>query len=82
MNVEQVIKCISKMIASGDIPNEVYDKYLSDCPIGFMNEEKLFEYLTKGEIHLTEEDEKALKKEIDKLKFTPSNEYYYYKPQR
>ena len=36
MTVEQVIECISKMIASGDIPNEVYDKYLSKCPIGFM----------------------------------------------
>ncbi len=45
MTVEQVIECISKMIASGDIPNEVYDKYLSKCPIGFMNEDDLFNYL-------------------------------------
>lgn len=35
------------MIASGKIPNEVYDKYLSNCPIGFMNEEDLFNYLVE-----------------------------------
>lgn len=27
---------IARMIASGDIPKEVYDKYLSNTPIGFM----------------------------------------------
>lgn len=39
------LKSIAKMIASGDIPNEVYDKYLSHCPIAFMSEEGLYKYL-------------------------------------
>lgn len=83
MNNIEALRCISKMIASGEIPNEVYDKYLSKCPIGFMNEEDVFEFLTKGEIHLNEEDNNALKKEFEELKVKPeSSTYYYYKPQR
>lgn len=41
----KTIKQIVKMIASGEIPKKVYDKYLSDCPIGFMNEEELLKAL-------------------------------------
>lgn len=50
MNKEDTIKQIAKMIASGEISKEVYDKYLSQCPIGFMNERDLIKYLLdKGE---------------------------------
>ena len=35
---------IFKMIASGDIPDEVYNKYLSHCPIGFMRVEDLIKH--------------------------------------
>jgi len=45
--VREVLIQIAKMIASGEIPNEVYDKYLSETPIGFMPEEDLIKYLTK-----------------------------------
>lgn len=41
------LKQIIKMIVSGEIPNDVYNKYLSNCPIGFMNEEDLFNYLVE-----------------------------------
>lgn len=39
---------ICEMIASGEIPNNVYDKYLSKEPIGFMSETKIFDYLQGG----------------------------------
>lgn len=45
MNKEDTIKQIAKMIANGEIPKEVYDKYLRKCLIGFMNERDLIEYL-------------------------------------
>ena len=45
MNRKEVLFQIAKMIASGEIPNKVYDKYLSDCPIGFMDADTLFNYL-------------------------------------
>lgn len=45
MNREETIKQIAKMIASGETPKEVYDKYLSECPIGFMSEKDLINYL-------------------------------------
>lgn len=41
------LKQIIKMIVSGELPNDVYDKYLSNSPIGFMNEEDLFNYLVE-----------------------------------
>lgn len=46
---ELVIEQIAKMISSGEIPNEVYDKYLGNCPIGFMNENDLKLYLLENE---------------------------------
>lgn len=50
MNKEDTIKQIAKTIASGEIPKKVYDEYLSQCPIGFMNERDLIKYLLdKGE---------------------------------
>lgn len=49
MNKKEVIKCIAKMISSGDIPKDIYDKYLSKCPIGFMSEKDLIEYLRSDE---------------------------------
>lgn len=45
MTNNEVLTCIAKMISSGEIPKDVYDKYLSKCPIGFMNETELTEYL-------------------------------------
>lgn len=60
---EEVLKQICKMIASGEIPKEVYDKYLSKCPIGFMKEEELFRYLTQLEINW-----EKLKKWLENLK--------------
>lgn len=45
MSKEDTIKQIAKMIASGEIPKQVYDKYLSKCPVGFMNEKELIDYL-------------------------------------
>lgn len=44
----KTIMKISNMIASGEIPKEVYDKYLSDCPIGFMDKNTLYNYLIEG----------------------------------
>lgn len=41
----ETIEQIAKMIASGEIPSEVYNKYLSKCEIGFMNEKALLSYL-------------------------------------
>ncbi len=41
------LKQIIKMILIGELPNDVYDKYLSNSPIGFMNEEDLFNYLVE-----------------------------------
>lgn len=45
MNKEDTLKQICKMIASGEIPDEVYDKYLSKTSIGFMNETDLYDFL-------------------------------------
>lgn len=42
---KETIKQIAKMIASGEVLKETYDKYLSKCPIGFMSEEDLINYL-------------------------------------
>ena len=49
------------MITSGEIPNEVYDKYLSKTPIGFMNETDLYDFL-KGKKYVKKNDheEKSL----------------------
>lgn len=48
MNKEDTIKQIAKMIASGDLPKDIYDKYLSMCPIGFMTEKELINYLLEN----------------------------------
>lgn len=45
MNKEDTLKQICKMIASGEIPDEVYNKYLSKTPIGFMNKTDLYNFL-------------------------------------
>ena len=51
---EEVLKQICKMITSGEIPNEVYDKYLSKCPIGFMEDGELFNYIIQLETNWKE----------------------------
>lgn len=50
MTREETLKQIAKTISSGDIPKEIYDKYLSETPIGFMNSKELFEYLENQEL--------------------------------
>ena len=55
MNKEDTLKQICKMIASGGIPNEVYDKYLSSTPIGFMNYKELCDFF--GIVEKVESDE-------------------------
>lgn len=63
---DYTIRQISKMIASGDL-KEIYSKYLSNCPIGFMTEQDLYDYLIKND-------------EIDRLNTIISNiENYVYK---
>lgn len=48
MNKKDTLKQICKMIASGEIPDEVYDKYLSKTPIGFMNYNDLYKFLKEA----------------------------------
>lgn len=45
MNKEDTLKQICKMIAGGEIPDEVYNKYLSKTPIGFMSKTDLYDFL-------------------------------------
>lgn len=42
------LKKVSRMIAEGKIPNEVYDEYLSDTPLGFRTADEVLEYLLYG----------------------------------
>ena len=51
------ITAISKMIASGDIPKEIYDKYLSKTKLGFCTEEKVEEIIIK---EATQDDKKIM----------------------
>lgn len=44
MSKEDILRQILKMISSGEIPKDVYDKYLSKTSIGFMSYEDLLEY--------------------------------------
>lgn len=44
MNKEETLKQICKMISSGDIPKQIYDKYLSRTSIGFMNYKELCDF--------------------------------------
>ncbi len=53
----KTITAISKMIASGEIPSEVYDKYLSKTKLGFCTEEKVEETIIK---EATQDDKKIL----------------------
>lgn len=55
MNREYALKQICKMITSGDIPKQIYDKYLSNTPIGFMNYKELCDYF--GIVEKVESDE-------------------------
>ena len=41
------IKAIAKMIASGEIPKEIYDKYLSKTKLGFCSADKVEEIIIK-----------------------------------
>ena len=41
------IKAIANMIASGEIPKEIYDKYLSKTKLGFCSADKVEEIIIK-----------------------------------
>lgn len=58
MNRDETLSQIVKMIVSGEIPKEIYNKYLSMTPIGFMNYDELLSYLNKDktEIYIDSED--------------------------
>ena len=58
MNREETLSQIVKMIVSGEIPKDVYNKYLSMTPIGFMNYNELLSYLNKDktEIYIDSEN--------------------------
>ena len=43
----EVLLKICDMIASGEIPKEVYNKYLGDTPIGFMRKYEIEKFLIK-----------------------------------
>ena len=47
MNRDETLSQIVKMIVSGEIPKEIYNKYLSMTPIGFMNYDDLLSYLKR-----------------------------------
>lgn len=76
---QETIKQIAKMIASGEIPKDVYDKYLGKCPIGFMNEEDLFDYLFEVE-QLEPIEEKEIE-ELDLKYDIENNDIYNFKRQ-
>ena len=52
MNREETLSQIVKMIVSGEIPKDVYNKYLSMTPIGFMNYNELLSYLNKDKTEI------------------------------
>ena len=49
MNKKETLKQICKMISSGDIPKEIYNKYLSNTPVGFMNYKELCNFFEIGD---------------------------------
>lgn len=79
MNKEDTLKQICKMIASGEIPDEVYDKYLSKTPIGFMNETDLYDFLKgkNNKISDLEDNWDKLRKWIVYNKHNENTEQHY-----
>ena len=57
MNRDETLSQIVKMIVSGEIPKEIYNKYLSMTPIGFMNYDDLLSYL--------KQENQELKKQLE-----------------
>lgn len=49
MSKEDILKQILKMVSSGEIPKDTYDKYLSNTPIGFMSYKDLLNYFELNE---------------------------------
>lgn len=45
INLIKYLPNIAKLISSGEIPKEVYNKYLGNVPCGFMNEKDLIKWL-------------------------------------
>lgn len=46
---KETLKQICKMISSGDISKEIYNKYLSNTPVGFMNYKELCNFFGIGD---------------------------------
>lgn len=78
MNKEDTLKQICKMISSGDIPKEVYDKYLSKTSLGFMNYKELYDFLNEQN-----KKYKQLKERLERLdnyldkNYTMENQYWF-----
>ena len=74
MGVTDTIIQIARMIASGKLPKELYDEYLSDTPLGFMNEKDIINFLTRDiciyeDIHNEDKEYiKSLEKDLDKYR--------------
>lgn len=74
MGVKDTIIQIAKMIASGKLPKELYDEYLSDTSLGFMCEDELICFLTRDisiyeDIHNENREYiKSLEHDLDKYK--------------
>lgn len=66
MGVKDTIIQIAKMIASGKLPKELYDEFLSDTSLGFMGEDELVCFLTR-DISIYEDIHKEDKEYIKKL---------------
>lgn len=46
--INKTLHQICRMIASGEIPKEIYNKYLGDTPIGFMTPLEIIAYLNSS----------------------------------
>lgn len=64
MNREYTLKQICKMISSGEIPDEVYNKYLSKTPIGFMNKTDLYNFLKGKNNKISDETKEFTEDEL------------------
>lgn len=47
-NLNKYLPNIVKLISSGEIPKDVYNKYLGNVPCGFMSEKELLEWFLEN----------------------------------
>lgn len=64
MTSKEALERILKLIASGELPKDLYNKYLSDTPIGFMSFEKLKEYFNLERLEVLEKENEILKMSV------------------